>query len=686
MSGRYQTRSTTQNPDRGQALLGESPVGLPVNEEKDTQDFPNVGLQAATDPAVSNVSEKLADSCSSVGHFSKSHSSRLGYARSSTTSRTGTSLSSTSKARLDMRIAEINLEKSKREKALTVKATERAIAIANAKVAAEQAAEANMLDSELAVIHAETELAKAKVMAEAHEGLLDLEVDNEVEPALSAHDKVNYYVESLVQQNTEVPGPSKTIDCPSPTGMASDAQVSGVGTADVPRSCTQSVATEGITRHVQEFFPLTAPCSETLFGHPARPSSSHVTSHSQVSGPISPPLPGIFHEPTQASLPQGPASSGNSISPQTPGSHVPIPQVSIVKSHLPNMTDAFDHATIAHGPSGCANMPGPSVPVTATSSQWMLKKPAVQVSNSSCSQYCSTEYPGSLVLNPLGVSVKNVTEHRLVATRSRGAVSHFIAASHGRATMVPSQHVPCQVSSCYGPAPLSTVSHSWVSGSQASVVAGPLGPISHVNASALNGTGMAAQIPVTSSYQFTSFGAISQLPDAPGPSSVVPPPDLGLHPNVQTTAPQSSIGTLHKLPQPTTTVHQFESGKSSDLKEFAQILVRCQGSRPLAEGQQFDGGPLKYYLFIRQVQDRILRIHAQSDPSHALQLLLDSTAGQARKLINYCIMLPADKALQEALNLLYKAFGLPAVSIKAHLKLVCDGPQLRTDEKSLRDF
>ena len=42
-------------------------------------------------------------------------------------------------------------------------------------------------------------------------------------------------------------------------------------------------------------------------------------------------------------------------------------------------------------------------------------------------------------------------------------------------------------------------------------------------------------------------------------------------------------------------------------------------------------------------------------------------------------MLPADKALQEALNLLYKAFGSPAASIKAHLKLVFDEPQLRTD-------
>ena len=86
------------------------------------------------------------------------------------------------------------------------------------------------------------------------------------------------------------------------------------------------------------------------------------------------------------------------------------------------------------------------------------------------------------------------------------------------------------------------------------------------------------------------------------------------------------------------------------------------------------------------MQDRILRIHGESDPAHALQLLLDLTTGPARKLISNCIMLPDDQALQEALNLLYKAFGSPSVSIKAHLKLVCEGPQIRTDEKSLRDF
>ena len=102
--------------------------------------------------------------------------------------------------------------------------------------------------------------------------------------------------------------------------MASDSQFLGVGTADVvPRSCTQSVATEGISRHVKGLILLATPWSEPLFAHPTRPSSSHVTSRSQVSGPISQPLPGICHEPTQASSSQEPASSGNSVSPKTSG-------------------------------------------------------------------------------------------------------------------------------------------------------------------------------------------------------------------------------------------------------------------------------------------------------------------------------------------------------------------------------
>ena len=124
----------------------------------------------------------------------------------------------------------------------------------------------------------------------------------------------------------------------------------------------------------------------------------------------------------------------------------------------------------------------------------------------------------------------------------------------------------------------------------------------------------------------------------------------------------------------------------SSIDEFARVLVRCQSSRALTDEERYSGDSLRYQQFIRQVEDCILSIHGQSDTGHALQLLMDSTTGRARKLISSCIVLRPAEALDKALQLLYKAFGCPAVTIKAHLKLVCEGPVILTDERSLQDF
>ena len=85
------------------------------------------------------------------------------------------------------------------------------------------------------------------------------------------------------------------------------------------------------------------------------------------------------------------------------------------------------------------------------------------------------------------------------------------------------------------------------------------------------------------------------------------------------------------------------------MNEFAPVLVLCQGSRFLNENQRYSGDPLQFHQFIRQIEDRILKIYRQSDSGHPFQLLLNSTAGWARKLISGCIMLQPDKALDEAL-------------------------------------
>ena len=128
-------------------------------------------------------------------------------------------------------------------------------------------------------------------------------------------------------------------------------------------------------------------------------------------------------------------------------------------------------------------------------------------------------------------------------------------------------------------------------------------------------------------------------------SPVYTSPVKTIHPNSQAPALSSSRD------------QHGQSKSTSIVDDMARMFVRCHGTRSLPEEEKFDGSPLQYHWFMRRVQDRILNIYGSSDPGHAFQLLLEATAGRARKIINGCIMLQPDAALENALQLLYKAFG-----------------------------
>ena len=150
---------------------------------------------------------------------------------------------------------------------------------------------------------------------------------------------------------------------------------------------------------------------------------------------------------------------------------------------------------------------------------------------------------------------------------------------------------------------------------------------------------------------------------------------------------QYSVGSCPTSLTPVSVLCISSSSKQvpSSMDEFAKVLVCCQESRFLNENERYSGDPLQYHQFIRQIEDRILKIYRQSNPGHVFQLLLNSTAGRARKLSG-CIMLQPDKALEEALQLFYKTFGSPSVAIKAHLRTVCEGPTIKTNGKRVQEF
>ena len=114
--------------------------------------------------------------------------------------------------------------------------------------------------------------------------------------------------------------------------------------------------------------------------------------------------------------------------------------------------------------------------------------------------------------------------------------------------------------------------------------------------------------------------------------------------------------------------------------------MRCKGLGPPLELTKFNGDPLLHHKFIRQVEDRILSIYQESDPGHALHLLLDCTTGRAHKLISSCVMYPPDQGLNKALSLLYNTFGSPQVAVQVFLDSVCSGETVSNTELGLETF
>ena len=195
----------------------------------------------------------------------------------------------------------------------------------------------------------------------------------------------------------------------------------------------------------------------------------------------------------------------------------------------------------------------------------------------------------------------------------------------------------------------------------------------------------------------TGTAAVSSVKHGPAVTIPVVPPSLipgslpptTLQNNVYQPQPDSDPKSFNTSNLGMSTLCQNSTSPTANnlsMDEFARVFVRCQGSRALLENEKYGGDPLRYHQFMRQVEDRILGIYAKSDPGHALQLLLESTTGRARKLISSCIMLGPTEALSKALELLYTSFGSPAVAVKAHLKAVCEGVPVSTDERNLQDF
>ena len=506
----------------------------------------------------------------------------------------GTSLSSSARARMEMKIAEVNLETARREKSLVTKA----------------------LESEHVIIQAESVLAKAKIRSEAALGILDLEGE---EPPLSSFDKVDQYVNGLpISQSDNNPKPEVSQEY---YGLNSNIRADlSQERCDVPSSShlvAQDVVTAGLQQALNPCilpdYTMQSAHGDVLFSQAPGPCTPDPIGFPEGYGSI-PRDYELTDSVIISSQPLGPTSTTTcSLIPSTN-----LPQADMFNELTLNGDPAFSHA-VSH-------------------------EPAVSASSS-----LQTIGSGSRETGPQATF--SLLNHSYEPALSIGDASNFHRVFGSQASRVlepPSQaKVLFSEANTAPPIPFGR--------------SGLHGPAIHVSArSAIPPSSRISTMMPSSCNSNQRFHHA-----VPGP--------IGSHPKGSRS---TSAPSMLNRPAPV----------QSSVDDLAQVLVRCQRSQPLNESERYSGDPLQYHQFIRQIEDRVLKYFQQSDPGHAFQLLLDSTAGRARKLIGGCIMLKPAKALEEALRLLYKTFGSPSVAIKAHLKIVCEGPTIQTDERGLQEF
>ncbi|PFX21864.1 hypothetical protein AWC38_SpisGene13647 [Stylophora pistillata] len=107
---------------------------------------------------------------------------------------------------------------------------------------------------------------------------------------------------------------------------------------------------------------------------------------------------------------------------------------------------------------------------------------------------------------------------------------------------------------------------------------------------------------------------------------------------------------------------------------------------PKTELLTFDGNPLNYRLFIKNLEVNIAK--RVPDAESRLTYLIQHCTGKAKEAIKDCsIVFPPEHGYENAQDILHRRFGQKHVIAHAHIEKIVNGPQLkRTDAVGLSDL
>ena len=106
---------------------------------------------------------------------------------------------------------------------------------------------------------------------------------------------------------------------------------------------------------------------------------------------------------------------------------------------------------------------------------------------------------------------------------------------------------------------------------------------------------------------------------------------------------------------------------------------------PKAELMNFDGNPLKYFLFMSSFENNVEK--STQDFSKRLQLLIQFCSGKARKAIQSCVLLQPLEGYLQAKKILSERFGGAYKISRTWIKKITDGAQIKPgDGDALQDL
>ena len=139
------------------------------------------------------------------------------------------------------------------------------------------------------------------------------------------------------------------------------------------------------------------------------------------------------------------------------------------------------------------------------------------------------------------------------------------------------------------------------------------------------------------------------------------------------TIPISTAGDFSRPPLCNAPQSHQNTNRIERVEDSLKSLIMHMGL-PRLEIESFDGGPDKFYAFLKSFENSVA--NRLNDDEQKLAYLIHYCAGRAKKAIEHCVLLPYGDGYAEALKILKSRFGNPYQIMESLTSDLFNGPKI----------